>query len=241
MISDFIIAILLKKECSICYNYVQKWGLYMEYFSIEQLDLPHDIWEPFAQHYDAAHYVPGQMVYLQESAANYFYYLKSGRVKTFISSEDGSEKALTIYQAGNLFGEAAFFDELPRVSSAIALTQCEIIKINHQMARDELTRNPELALALLKYLARTVRLLSEHVDEMAFLHTDQRIARYLLSISPAPDGRIICTQEEIASTVSANRVTVSRILNKFKSHGWIGIGYGSITITDATALQKLLL
>lgn len=211
----------------------------MEYFSIEQLGLPNDIWEPFACHYDASHFVPGQMIYLQESTANYFYYLKSGRVKTFISSEDGTEKVLTIYQAGNLFGEAAFFDEMPRVSSAVALTQCEIIKINRKMAQDELARNPELALALLKYLARTVRLLSEHVDEMAFLRTDQRIARYLLSISPSPDGRIICTQEEIASTVSANRVTVSRILNKFKERGWISIGYGCISIKDMSALQQL--
>ena len=213
----------------------------MEYFSMEQLDLPQDIWAPFAQHYDAACYAPGQMIYFQESPAMYFYYLKSGRVKTFISSEDGTEKALTVYQAGNLFGEAAFFDELPRVSSAVALTQCEIIKINRQMAQDELARNPELALALLKYLARTVRLLSDHVDEMAFLRTDQRIARHLLSISPAADGCIECTQEEIASTVSANRVTVSRILNQFKHRGWIEIGYGSVKIIEADALKELLL
>lgn len=213
----------------------------MEYFSIEQLDLPPNIWEPFAQHYDAAHYLPGQMIYIQESPAMFFYYLKSGRVKTFISSEDGTEKSLTIYQAGNLFGEAAFFDELPRVSSAMALTRCEIIKINRQMAQEELTHNPELALALLKYLARTVRLLSEHVDEMAFLRTDQRIARYLLSISPDREGRIICTQDEIASTVSANRVTVSRILNQFKKQGWISSGYGYIKINDNHALNKLLL
>lgn len=212
----------------------------MEYFSIQELELPQNIWEPFAQHYDAACYNPNQMIYFQESPAEYFYYLKSGRVKTFISSEDGTEKALTIYQAGNLFGEAAFFDELPRVSSAVALTHCEIVKINRQMAREELARSPELAMALLKYLARTVRLLSDHVDDMAFLQTDQRIARFLLSITPAHDGKIICTQEEIASTVSANRVTVSRILGQFQKHGWIATGYGSIQLLDKAALSKLL-
>ena len=30
----------------------------MEYFSIQELDLPADIWNPFAQHYAAAHYDP---------------------------------------------------------------------------------------------------------------------------------------------------------------------------------------
>ena len=70
----------------------------MEYFSIQELDLPADIWNPFAQHYAAAHYDPNQMIYFQESQADCFYYLKRGRVKTFISSEDGTEKALTVYR-----------------------------------------------------------------------------------------------------------------------------------------------
>ena len=207
---------------------------------MQQLDLPEHIWAPFAQHYNASIYAPSQMIYFQESQAEYFYYLKSGRVKTFISSEDGTEKVLTVYQAGNLFGEAAFFDELPRVSSAVALTQCEIVKISRQMVSEELGHNPELAMALLKYLARTVRLLSDHVDDMAFLQTDQRIARYLLSLTPDADGCIRCTQEEIAATVSANRVTVARILGRFQQQGWIQKGYGSLRILDPATLESML-
>ena len=124
----------------------------MEYFSIQELDLPADIWNPFAQHYAAAHYDPNQMIYFQESRAESFYYLKSGRVKTFISSEDGTEKALTVYREGNLFGEAAFFDGMPRVSSAVAITACDIVRIDRQRATQEIVQNPELALALMKYL-----------------------------------------------------------------------------------------
>lgn len=205
---------------------------------MERLDLPQNIWAPFAQHYDASSYAPSQMIYFQESQADCFYYLKSGRVKTFISSEDGSEKVLTVYQAGNLFGEAAFFDEMPRVSSAVALTHCEIVKINRQMAFDELSRNPELAMALLKYLARTVRLLSDHVDDMAFLRTDQRVARYLLSLSPDEQGLLHCTQEEIAASVSANRVTISRILGGFERNGWIKKGYRSLRVLAPEELER---
>jgi CRP/FNR family transcriptional regulator len=212
----------------------------MEYFSIQELSLPQDIWAPFASHYDAAQFVPNQMIYFQESQADCFYYLKSGRVKTFISSEDGSEKVLTIYQAGNLFGEAAFFDELPRVSNAITLTQCEIVKINREMARREIAQSPELALALLKYLARTVRLLSGHVDDMAFLRTDQRIARYLLSVSRSADGSFSCTQDEIASAVSASRITVCRILSRMSKEGMLSTGYGSIRLLEPDALERLL-
>lgn len=212
----------------------------MDYFSIQELDLPPDVWAPFAQHYAAVHYAAGQMIYFQDSAADCFYYLKAGRVRTFISSEDGSEKVLTIYRRGNLFGEAAFFDEMPRVSSAIAVTKCEIVRINRQRATQEISRNPELAMALLKYLARTVRLLSEHVDDMAFFHADQRVARFLLSMPRGPGGRVNCTQDEIAAAVSANRVTVSRILNRFAKAGYLSTGYGFVQLLQPDGLSRFL-
>lgn len=211
----------------------------MEYFSIQELDLPKDIWAPFAQHYASVRYAPNQMIYLQDSPADCFYYLKSGEVRTFISSEDGTEKVLTIYRQGNLFGEAAFFDEMPRVSSAMAATECDIVRIDRQMATQEISQNPELALGLLKYLARTVRLLSEHVDDMAFLRTDQRVARFLLSAPRGQDGCISCTQDDIAAAVSASRVTVCRILNRFARSGWLNTGYGTIQITDPDELEQV--
>ena len=211
----------------------------MEYFSIEQLDLPSKIWAPFADYCECVTYEPNQMIYFQGSEAVCFYYLKSGRVKTFISSEDGYEKALTVYQSGNLFGEAAFFDEKPRVSNAVAVNRCEIVKINREMAEKQMKEYPALALALLKYLARTVRLLSVHVDDMAFLRADQRVARYLVSLSPAADGTLHCTQDEIASTVSANRVTVARILSQFQKNGWIETGYRFIRVLNEDALQEM--
>ena len=211
----------------------------MDHFSMEELDLPQDVWGGFAKAYDAVPYAKGQMIYFQESQAEYFYYLKSGRVKTFISSEDGSEKVLTIYRAGNVFGEAAFFDELPRVSSAITLTECEIVRINRTMLARELSQSPELALTLLKYLARTVRLLSAHVDDMAFLQADQRLARLLLTYHAENDS-IHTTQDELASAVSANRVTVCRILKRFQQEGLLKTGYGTIQILNREGLQELI-
>jgi CRP/FNR family transcriptional regulator, cyclic AMP receptor protein len=212
---------------------------FMDHFSTDALDLPQDVWGDFAKSYEATHYTQGQMIYFQESQAECFYYLKAGRVKTFISSEDGSEKVLTVYRSGNVFGEAAFFDELPRVSSAITLSECEIVRINRTMLADKLAKNPELALALLKYLARTVRLLSAHVDDMAFLQVDQRLARMLLTYH-AENGVIRVTQDELASAVSANRVTVCRILKQFQEKKLLTTGYGTIQILDREKLQNLI-
>lgn len=209
----------------------------MEYFSIQELGLPSDIWRPLEQNRPALRYKAGQLIYLQDTTADSFYYLKSGRVKTFISSEDGTEKVLTVYQAGNLFGEASFFDDLPRVSSAVAVTDCQVVCISEADAQHQLLENPDLARALLKYLARTVRMLSTHVDGMAFRPAEERIIRYLLSLPREANGTISCTQDEIASAVSVSRVTVSRILNRFSKEKLLRTGYGFIQLLDVDALS----
>ena len=138
-------------------------------------------WKAFAETLPEVRCSPGHLIYLQNTEATCFYYLKKGRVKSFIQSETGGERVLNIYRAGSLFGEASFLDELPRVSSAVALTSCEIVPIDRELVTEEIEKDPELALAMMKYLARTVRLLSGQLDDMAFRPVPCRLARFLLA------------------------------------------------------------
>ena len=201
-------------------------------------DFPAHIWEPFAKSRPPILCGEGYLIYLQNTEATCFYYLNSGRVKSFIQSEDGGERVLHVYGPGSLFGEASFFDELPRVSSAVALTPCQIVAIDRELVTQEIAKNPELALAMMKYLARTVRLLSDQVDQMAFRPARWRVGRFLLSLSP-DSGEARCTQEDIAAAVSVSRVTVSRILNSFARQGIIHVGYGTVRVLDPEPLEKL--
>ena len=203
-----------------------------------ELDFPAGIWEPFAKSRPPVRCSPGYLIYLQNTQATCFYYLKSGKVKSFIQSEDGGERVLNLYTAGSLFGEASFFDELPRVSSAVAVVPCEIVPIDRELVTQEFARNPELALAMMKYLARTVRLLSGQVDQMAFRPARWRVANYLLTLSPA-GGPVSCTQDDIAATVSASRVTVSRVLADFARTGWVELGYRTINLLEPEQLKEL--
>lgn len=203
-----------------------------------ELDFPAGIWEAFARNRPPVRCSPGYLIYLQGSDATCFYYLRSGRVRSFIQSEDGGERVLNVYHTGSLFGEASFFDELPRVSSAVALSPCEIVPIDRELVTQEFARDPELALAMMKYLARTVRLLSGQVDQMAFRPARWRVASCLLTLSSG-SGPISCTQDDIAAAVSASRVTVSRVLGEFARKGWIEPGYRTIRLLAPDRLKEL--
>lgn len=183
-------------------------------------------------------YAPGQLIYLQDTEAAQFYYIQSGTVKCFISSPAGGERTLTLHHAGELIGEAAFFDGQPRVSSAVAVTLCSLVAVDRAQLASVFARHPDLAVNMLEYLARTVRLLSAHLDG-SFLPANRRVARYLLSLYRNGDGLLRCTHEEIGSSVGVSRVTVSRILGDFTRLGWVKTGYRTLEVLHPGALEQL--
>lgn len=195
-----------------------------------------DIWHSLAEGLPKKSYEPGRLIYLQDTDAHQFYYIALGTVKIFISSDDGGERTLTRHHAGNLIGEAAFFDKQPRVSSAVAVTKCVLVSIDRPHLEAVFAARPNLAISMLEYLARTVRLLSEHVDG-TFLPADRRVARHLLSL-PAENGMVHSTHEEIGFSVGVSRVMVSRVLGDFERHGWIKTGYRMVEILNCAALKE---
>ena len=143
-------------------------------------------WDILAEGRSPRRYQPGQIIYLQGTQPDHFYYLLSGTARSFISTQSGEERVLTVHRAGDLMGEASFFDQCPRVTSAMAVTECQAVPVDQRQLNEMFSRHPELAVPMLQYLARTVRMLSGHVDN-ATLPARQRVARYLLSIFPAGD------------------------------------------------------
>lgn len=181
-------------------------------------------------------YASKQVIYLQGEDAERLYYLKKGCVRIFISSEQGTEKTLSILKAGALFGEAAFFEGLPRTSCASTLEKSEIIAINRRDLLNTFEKNPDLAIDMLKYLSRTIRMLSIQVDHMTFLQADKRLAKMLISLSE--HCKVYATHEELASLIGVSRVTVSKLLIKFVKNQWIRTQYRCIVIRNLVELQK---
>ncbi len=195
------------------------------------------IFFPLAEGRHPKIYSAGQMIYLQGTSAREFYFLLQGTARSYISSPDGGERSLTLHHSGELMGEASFFDACPRVSSGIAVTECHVISITKSMLDDTFRKHPDLAYPMLQHLARTVRTLSQHVDEATFLPAGQRLARHLLSHA-TPQVPFSCTHEDLGFSIGASRVTVSRLLSEFVQKGILKTGYRFITVIDAKKLQQ---
>ncbi len=155
-----------------------------------------------------------------------------------MTSADGMEKILSTANSGEILGEAAFFDKMPRISCAEALTDCELAVINQSLLVRLIQSNPDIAMELLNIQAKRIRELSSQIDSMTFLQADGRIARLLLQ-SCNNGTTVNLTHEEIAGIIGVSRVTVSKILNNFKRKGYLKTAYRKIIILNKTDLKSL--
>lgn len=179
----------------------------------------------------------GSMIYSQGDDAECFYYLKSGRVRIFISDENGSEKTVSVAEGGAIIGEAAFFDGLPRISSARAITRCETVSVTKNVLTDIIRRSPSSAFEIFRMQAQTIRLLSAQVDSISFISAKKRLSNLLHDcIEREKNLSVKMTHEEIASYIGVSRITVSRLIGELASDGIIETGYREIKVIEPEKL-----
>ena len=152
------------------------------------------------------------------------YVLLSGRVKVFLSDAQGREVELNRLGPGEYFGEVTL-DGGPRSASVVALeeTRCAVVHRNELLGL--IGREPELALHIVRKLARRVRALSENVRSLALMDVYGRVARLLLELAEERDGRLLIaeplTHKDIASRVGASREMISRIFSDLSAGGYV--------------------
>src|SRR4029453_12353447 len=87
--------------------------------------------------------------------------------------------------------------------------------------------------------AKTIRRLSDRVEDLIFLDVPSRVAKYLLDLAQA-DGteklELTLTQDELAAFIGASRVSVNRVLGDLERREIIGIRRRHIVIVDPERL-----
>lgn len=185
------------------------------------------------QHGSVRSFRKGSIIINQDDESYSLYVILSGSVKVYISGDDGREAVLNHQSAGDYFGDLALIDKQPRVASVMTLENSKFMIISREDFMTCLSRNPEIAINLIKPMTHRMRMLAQNVSSLALLDVYGRVARTLLQRAVEKDGELITerlTQQEIADMVGASRAMVSRILTDLKSGGYISITKKCITI-----------
>jgi CRP/FNR family transcriptional regulator, cyclic AMP receptor protein len=164
------------------------------------------------------------------------YIIVSGRVKFYVSDENGKEIVLNFAGPGEYFGEL-MLDEGPRSASVMTLEATRFSVIPKDDFVEFVTRNPEFSLHLVRKLIRRVRALTENVKSLALMDVYGRVAHMLLELADEHDGTLVIekrpTQQEMANRVGASREMVSKILTDLGAGGYVRVEGKSMVIAKA--------
>ena len=185
------------------------------------------------QHGTVKSFRKNAIIISQDDKSYSLYVILSGRVKVFVSDEDGREAVLNYQGAGDYFGDLALIDKQPRVASVMATEASKFMIISRQDFLTCLSRNPEIAINLIKPMTQRMRMLAKNVSSLALMDVYGRVARILLQQAVEKEGEMVTgriTQQEIAEMVGASRAMVSRILKDLKAGGYISVHNKCVTI-----------
>jgi CRP/FNR family transcriptional regulator, cyclic AMP receptor protein len=172
-------------------------------------------------------YRKNQIVYRQGETADAVYYIKTGKAKKTVVSEQGKAAVVAILGPGDFFGEKCLAGLTLRLGSVAALTECTITRIPKTEIISVIHKKPAFAeLFIAHLLARNSRVEEDLVDQL-FNSSEKRLARTLLLLAnfgkegePEPILAKI-SQETLADMVGTTRSRVSAFMNKFRKLGLI--------------------
>jgi CRP/FNR family transcriptional regulator, cyclic AMP receptor protein len=190
----------------------------------------------------------GQPVFAKREDADAMFIVLSGRVKIFTDSAGKKRKTFAYLKEGEFFGEMALVEDLPRTASAQAVETTRLLLIRKTDFQRLLTRDPRLALYLLKTVCARLRRANEDLEGMLFRNILGRVAKVMLdqakrSGEPWNAGLALkdrFTQQELADLVGTTREPLTRALSSLRRAGLIGTtGDGRYAVPEPRKLAGL--
>ena len=173
-----------------------------------------------------------QGIFNQGDLADAVFYIRKGKIKLSVVSNAGKEATIGILGEGNFFGEGALAGQALRMGSAVAMTECSLLRIEKKAMMSALHRGHAFSDMFVAYLlARNIRYEEDLVDQL-FNSSEKRLARILLMLAHfgkegVPESVIPkISQETLAEMVGTTRSRVSFFMNRYRKLGFIDYAGG---------------
>ena len=206
-----------------------------------------ELFQYFEKAGNIVHYRPNDIIYMQEDTSNSLYLIKKGRVRVFLMMQTGDELTFTVLNSGNIFGDSSFFQNSPRPTTVMAITDVELIQCNIDSLYPYLMESQELTISLLQLLAENCDLLSTRLKRAVTYNRYEKVASFLLELTSEDDVEkgivnhtLPYTHEEFSTFVGLSRVTTTKVLNEFQEKGFVDLDYRKIKVLNREGLANII-
>ena len=188
----------------------------------------------------------GEVLYRSGEEFTYVYAIRSGSVKTYISTEDGRLQITGFHVPGELLGLNAI-DERRYNGEAMALETTSVCEISVECFEELARQIPSVHYQMLRMMSREIK----HNQELMLLlgkkNAEERLATYLLSLSrrfamrnySPTQFNLSMSRGDIGNYLGIAEETVSRIFTRFQEEGVIASERRHIILNDLERLSAI--
>lgn len=190
-------------------------------------------------------YSGGEALFNQGDRSNFVVIIIDGFVKISAVSDDGADSLLAIRTAGDVVGELAALDDLPRSATARAADAVLARVITKPQLDRCLQDHPEIGKAFNQAVSAKLRMATRRRVDFR-RDTVSRLAQVLVDLHYGSAGArrdgttsILITQSELAGLIGASEPAVHKATRSLRDAGVIDTGYGKTVIEDITRLRQI--
>ncbi|MFB2836700.1 Crp/Fnr family transcriptional regulator [Floridanema evergladense] len=208
--------------------------------------LPEGSVEKATAHLVTRNHPANQVILLENDWGSSVYFILEGWVKIRTYNLEGKEVTLNILGKGEIFGEMAALDEVPRSTDVITLAPTIIGNMPAQDFVKLIYSEPMAGVRLAQLMGRRLR----QVNRRLRLRESDSTSRVADTILFLADGQGKQTTEgveipnlphrELSSLSGLARETVTRVLTKLEKKGLIRRDQDILRIPDLNALEKII-
>ena len=185
-------------------------------------------------------YPRGTVLFVQDDPATRFFVILEGWIKLFRNSESGDESIIAVYTRGESFAEAAIFDEARYPVSGAVVEDSRLLVVPALHFTRRLSENGEYALKMMASMSRHLRHLVTQVEQLTLKSSAERLAAFLLKLSPQDTGAVVIhlpfDKSLIAGRLGMQPETFSRSLAKLRDLG-VECKGSMVSVSDIAALR----
>ncbi|MEM8522792.1 response regulator [Flavobacterium sp. PL12] len=190
-----------------------------------------------------------KLVYEEGNSTNALYFIESGVVKTFKTTEKGKELVTGLHTSGSFIGQLSLLSEAGNyVDSAMVIEEAKLFKISKLDFQTIIKGNRDVAMKFIKLISNDLIEMQNHFVDIAFSTVRKRVAKTLLEISKTrilthgeAEG-IAISREDFAGLLGTATETAIRMLTQFKDEGIITFDASrKIYIKEKKVLEDIVL
>lgn len=210
-------------------------------------NLPTNAVEECNQHKTTNTYKKGQILFYEGNQSFGIYCVYAGRIKLFKTGHGGRLQIVRLAGPGDLLGYRALLADEPYTATAEAMEDATVCFIEKAMFFPLLRQQPDLAMQVIKKLAKELRTAEDRMTGIAQKPVKERLAELLLVLKEtygkaSGNGAAIgieLSREEMAEMIGTTQETVIRLLSDFKARGFLKLDGRHILIPDPKPLLRI--